>query len=255
VVTSIDIPIVTCRKTYWQEYYHKNREKIIQKNTLYNKLHPEKNQAYKKKWRAKHLEREKVKERARCKKYREEHPLYFKKYRKKYYGENALYLNQKSKEYRKEHLVERKEYEKEYRQGNSEEIRQKKSRYSKLNRVKLTRENREYRHTHLNQCHLYSHTYYQRLRYRVLLHYSINPKKPVCACKGCKENHFPFLTLDHINGNGKEHRQKLGSQSVYNWAEKHNYPAGLQVLCFNCNMSKRKNKCCPVHKGSNQKKW
>ena len=74
-----------------------------------------------------------------------------------------------------------------------------------------------------------------------------------CCC--CNEKEIRFLTLDHINGGGNEHRRKLfGSDKIkgdrfYDWVIQNNYPEGLQILCSNCNMAKRmsKNKYCPVH--------
>jgi hypothetical protein len=45
-----------------------------------------------------------------------------------------------------------------------------------------------------------------RRKYRVLSHYSNGV--PVCAC--CGESLIGFLTLDHINGDGAQHRKALG---------------------------------------------
>lgn len=76
-----------------------------------------------------------------------------------------------------------------------------------------------------------------RRKYRVLSHYSNGV--PVCAC--CGESLIGFLTLDHINGDGAQHRKALGihggGYSFYGYIEKENYPSGYRVLCFNCNCS------------------
>lgn len=74
-----------------------------------------------------------------------------------------------------------------------------------------------------------------RRKYRVLSHYSNGTL--VCAC--CGESYIEFLTLDHIEGNGAQHRKELGipggGHVFYGYIEKENYPPGYRVLCYNCN--------------------
>lgn len=59
---------------------------------------------------------------------------------------------------------------------------------------------------------------------------------PHCVLCGCKET--TFLTIDHINGGGHQHR-KLTGTSMYRWiakaTDKELKKANLRVLCFNCN--------------------
>jgi hypothetical protein len=67
-----------------------------------------------------------------------------------------------------------------------------------------------------------------------------------CAC--CGEDELVFLTLDHIEENGAEHRKELGgrncgSTAQYRWLKKNDYPPGFQVLCFNCNVAKYRGGC------------
>lgn len=62
-----------------------------------------------------------------------------------------------------------------------------------------------------------------------------------CRCVFCGESRIVFLTIDHIDGNGAEHRrqEKISTGSkTYRWLEKNGYPAGFQVACFNCNAAK-----------------
>ena len=55
-----------------------------------------------------------------------------------------------------------------------------------------------------------------------------------CAC--CGELEIRFLTIDHINGGGNTHRKQIGrGRSIYSWLKRNDYPAGYQVLCYNCN--------------------
>ena len=85
--------------------------------------------------------------------------------------------------------------------------------------------------------------YYHKLRKDVLSHYSNN--EFVCAC--CGEKEYKFLTLDHIDGGGNEHRRKVGhpTYSIYTQLRKANYPDGYQILCHNCNWGKGLYKICP----------
>lgn len=80
-----------------------------------------------------------------------------------------------------------------------------------------------------------------RKKWKVLSHYSDGSME--CEC--CHDNHFEFLTVDHINGDGKTHRKKVGD--VYQWALNNDFPPGLRVLCMNCNLSFGIYGYCPHH--------
>lgn len=57
-------------------------------------------------------------------------------------------------------------------------------------------------------------------------------------CSICPENRIGTLTIDHINGNGAEHRRMSGCSSgkkFYCWLKRNNYPTGFRILCANCN--------------------
>ena len=60
-----------------------------------------------------------------------------------------------------------------------------------------------------------------------------------CAC--CGETEFAFLTFDHVNNDGAEHRRSRKQYATHmaRWAALHGYPKSLQVLCANCNMAKQ----------------
>lgn len=70
------------------------------------------------------------------------------------------------------------------------------------------------------------------LRYEVLNHYSKGT--PCCVC--CGEDQYEFLSLDHIEGGGNQHRQEV--PHVYRWLKRNEFPIGYQVLCHNCNLAK-----------------
>jgi hypothetical protein len=56
-------------------------------------------------------------------------------------------------------------------------------------------------------------------------------------CAICGENHFEFMTIDHINGGGTQHRKQIGTMNQ--WLKKQGWPKDeFRLLCFNCNCSK-----------------
>jgi hypothetical protein len=76
----------------------------------------------------------------------------------------------------------------------------------------------------------------------VLSHYSGG--EPKCACCGKKKE--TALCLDHLSGGG-EHRRQIGingGHRMYLWCIKNKFPRLFQVLCYNCNWSKKDKLCC-----------
>lgn len=83
----------------------------------------------------------------------------------------------------------------------------------------------------------------RRLRLAALLIYG-------GKCQCCNEDREAFLQIDHVNGDGANHRRNMGSSAkVYKWLKDHSYPSGFQVLCANCNMAKERAEGCP-HKST-----
>lgn len=91
-----------------------------------------------------------------------------------------------------------------------------------------------------NRWHLYHKTneqrreYYQNRKKRVVAHYSQNTMK----CAKCGFGDLRALSIDHINGNGSEHRKQIGKSRLYSWLVKNKFPSGFQVLCMNCQFIK-----------------
>jgi hypothetical protein len=57
------------------------------------------------------------------------------------------------------------------------------------------------------------------------------------------------LTIDHINGGGRQHRLQAGVKGdFYTWLKRNGFPPGFQVLCWNCNHAKHVLGECPHQK-------
>jgi len=72
----------------------------------------------------------------------------------------------------------------------------------------------------------------------------------VCTC--CGETIFEFLTIDHLEGTGAEHRREdRGARDLCAWIVSRGFPPGFQVLCMNCNAAKGRHNSggkCPHEK-------
>lgn len=73
-----------------------------------------------------------------------------------------------------------------------------------------------------------------KIKVEIFNHYG-----PNCEC--CGESNLIFLNIDHIDGNGNNHRREVfgvqsgGGTRFYRWLKRQDFPDGYRVLCFNCN--------------------
>lgn len=65
----------------------------------------------------------------------------------------------------------------------------------------------------------------------------------VCVC--CGESEPKFLTLDHVNNDGKKHRSQSGNFKIYQDAIAVRDDTRFQILCWNCNCAKGSWGVCP----------
>lgn len=100
-----------------------------------------------------------------------------------------------------------------------------------------------YNATHKKEVAEYRRRYRLRIKLEVFNHYSNG--EMCCAC--CGEKHIEFLSIDHINGGGEEHRKKKGSY-LYMSLKAEGFPTGYRVLCHNCNQSLGFYGYCPHQK-------
>ena len=80
--------------------------------------------------------------------------------------------------------------------------------------------------------------HHARAREAVFGHYG-----RTCVCCGASK----WLTIDHIDGDGKAHRASLEIQAghqFYLWLIREDFPEGFQTLCTTCNSSKSTHGAC-----------
>lgn len=74
-----------------------------------------------------------------------------------------------------------------------------------------------------------------------------------CAC--CGEQIRMFLTVEHLNGGGRQHRLSVKTTDIYRWLVREfnktgKWPEGFGILCYNCNAGQWRNAgICPHREG------
>jgi hypothetical protein len=78
-----------------------------------------------------------------------------------------------------------------------------------------------------------------------------------CTC--CGETEKGFLTIDHINDDGAQHRKAIGQRGgigIYLWLVENHFPPGFEPRCYNCNLGRAHNKgVCPHKEKINMGNW
>lgn len=94
------------------------------------------------------------------------------------------------------------------------------------------------------ECRESDRAFLKRQRQQVIQHYGGK-----CVC--CGETEFVFLAMDHIEGNGNQHRLAVSGHKNalrMSWFIRNNFPSEFQILCHNCNMAKSICGICPHQK-------
>ena len=119
--------------------------------------------------------------------------------------------------------------------------------YSRLHEVRMSPRVRKHdkavaivwRQSNMTQRHISSRLKRQLLKQEALEAYGR-------TCKCCGEYRIDFLTIDHINRDGKKHRESIGFGMVYSDLKKRGWPNdGFRILCINCNWAIRFGDPCP----------
>lgn len=128
----------------------------------------------------------------------------------------------------------RNKYMRDRRKSHPEKVKAREAKYREANRDKI-RENAARRKSDpKTKRHDLENTKQRRRDVRAQ---AISRYGGKCAC--CGEQGYGFLTIDHVNNDGNIHRKSVTNAYLPWWLKKNNYPAGFQVLCYNCNCSKR----------------
>lgn len=137
--------------------------------------------------------------------------------------------------------MEKSDYMKIYYQKNKERI---KNYYTKRyydNLEEQRKRCREYYSKNKEKCKARHGEYIRSTRKEMILAYGGK-----CTC--CGENRYPFLTLEHVNKNGREERSLYGGcEAIRLRLKRLGWPkVGYTLLCMNCNWATRfKNSMCP----------
>ena len=103
---------------------------------------------------------------------------------------------------------------------------------------------REYHQANRDRRLAHMRLYNAHIRALVFNHYG-----HVCACCSTDKK----LQIDHINGNGAQHRAELfgdprkSGDRFYHWLVNNGFPDGYQPLCRPCNTSKGEGTHCRLH--------
>jgi hypothetical protein len=147
---------------------------------------------------------------------------------KQYYQEHKARINARNKVYMRS-----------WRKDNADKLKprvhaEKKRHYEKHKDYVLAR-NRAYKLAHPEQTRQIAVAWKAKVKLEVLTHYSSHPP----TCSWCKYSDVRALSIDHVNGGGKQHRATLNGYHIYSWLRKNGYPDGYQVLCMNCQFIKK----------------
>lgn len=104
-----------------------------------------------------------------------------------------------------------------------------------------------YYHEHLEQERKRGRDKHRRWKQQVLEHYGC-----FCHCPGCSVVEPEWLSVEHIEGSGKKHRDSL-HQHLYGWLIRNNFPEGFTIFCYNCNCAKGFFGECPHTRTQNAK--
>ena len=108
--------------------------------------------------------------------------------------------------------------------------------YHQRNKAKHNEYNKTYQKQHPRQRNNYLKGYRKGIKIAAFEAYG------GCVCACCGETHLEFLSIDHVDGGGAEHRRQLGKNHgpgarFYAWLKNQGFPPGYRVLCMNCNAS------------------
>lgn len=183
-------------------------------------------------------------------KYARLHPDRVQESRRKYRESHRAKRNEYNREWAQKNRVKRRAYLRGWYNANKQRV----STTRRLRRVNypeqtlmVNEKTRAWYAAHREDLKAKARARNRNARMLVFAHYCNG--RVACAC--CGESILDFLTIDHVNQDGKLHREAVGTgYAVYFDIIKNCFPVGYQVLCMNCNTarSRRGNKGVCPHK-------
>lgn len=146
-------------------------------------------------------------------------------------------------------LKANREYQKRWRQENPDEERERK----KESVVRLLKRNPNYYRQQYEKrkqesdfrekANGWARKYTLRIRKLVIEHYGGK-----CGC--CDVKNYEFLAIDHIDGGGNAHREKMQGKyrGIAEYLYHNKWPEGFRILCHNCNSAIGFYGTCPHQK-------
>jgi hypothetical protein len=156
-------------------------------------------------------------------------------YQRQYREVNRDRLNEKDRQYHAANADRMREQQRQYREANADRRHEQQRQYREANREQINERKRQQYYAAARERGQ------QRLadiRSAVLDHYG-----RACACCDSTDR----LEVDHIAGDGRQHRAELGVSSgsqFYRWLVVNGFPDGFQTLCVPCNRSKSNGPQC-----------
>lgn len=135
----------------------------------------------------------------------------------------------------------KKELDKKYRQKYKLAIKVRRHGYYLSNKDEIVRKVNAYIKVNRSKHNAWGTTSKNKLKAEVLSNYCCAGLK----CNNCEVSDLGILTIDHVNGNGADHRREIFGNNrtcgynFYRWLKRNSYPSGFQVLCYNCQFRKR----------------
>ena len=156
-----------------------------------------------------------------------------------HYAKNAKKFRVSRKRWRKANYEKYLESARRSYRKRRKQVLQDKKKYYVKNREKILEKIKNERILHPEIARAKDHEKHRRLKLAICQAYG----GPICKC--CGETEFDFLSLDHTQNNGSEHRKQVHAASLYSWLKRKKFPPGFQVLCLQCNFAKGMHGTCP----------
>lgn len=139
-------------------------------------------------------------------------------------------------------------YAKKYRQNNYEKDLESKRAWKERNKEKIKADSKIYSERNKGRISEYGKKRYSENKDKLRAHNIASDRAlrlliianygGMCFC--CGEDNEMFLSIDHKNGGGNQHRKKK-NQKIYREIRDQGFPDIYQILCYNCNWGKYRN--------------